>query len=315
MIPVLIVGYKRVEELSTLFRKTLESGVKKVYVALDGIDSEIGSQVTREIESEINKIASNFCDLELKVWVREKNLGSALSVMTAIEWAFQFEEALVILEDDLEISSELFVYFANQLQNISNDSKVLMSSGSNVFRGESKDVLSGHSNYPIVWGWLTTKNKWQVIRNGIFIQELNFEKPLPRTVKIFLETGRIRALSGLIDAWDVPLAAFMKAKGYKSLIPSRNLVSNIGFDRNATHTTSNVWPLGVGLEKLDSDESDYSYCFDKEMEVLVFDIKWWHFFSKLKLRMFAFSKTGDIQKSRMHDRFLTVPIPRSDSHI
>jgi len=313
MIPVLIVGYKRVEELSNLLRATLESGVRRIYVAVDAIDSEIGSEATHKIETQIHQIATDFPDAQIRTWIRERNLGSGLSVMTAIEWAFQFEDSLVILEDDLEISTDLFSYFVSQLQYIDRDPKVLMSSGSNVFRGKSSKVLSGYSNYPVVWGWVTTKEKWQVIRNGIFTQHLIFKSPLPLTVKIFLETGRIRALSGLIDAWDVPLAAFMKANDCKCLIPSRNLVSNIGFDRNATHTTSNVWPLGVGLEEIDLNTANYSYCFDKDMESLVFKIRWWHLFSKLKLRIFAAFKPAVIEASQMNENFLRILIPRPDS--
>lgn len=313
MIPVLIIGYKRVEELSTLLRKTLESGVTRIYIAVDAIDSDMGSEVTRKIESQILQISSEFHKSQLKIWIRDNNLGSALSVLSAIEWAFQFEESLAILEDDLEISQELFDYFANQLQYLKMDPKVLMSSGSNVFRGKSKETSSGYAHYPVAWGWITTKEKWEVIRGGIFIEELIFEKPLRLNVRFFLETGRIRALSGLIDAWDVPLAAFMKAKGFKCLIPGTNLVSNIGFDRNATHTTSNVWPLGVELEKYDSSLSDYSYCFDEEMESLVLAIKWRHLFSKLKLRLLTNSKSAHLQTSQMYNKFSRIPIPRMDS--
>jgi len=313
MIPVLIVGYKRIDEISTLLRKTLESGVTKIYIAVDAIDSDLGSEVTREIESRILQISSEFRQSQLKVWIRENNLGSALSVISAIEWAFQFEESLAIIEDDLEISSDLFDYFSQQLQFINEDPKVLMSSGSNAFRGKSKKVSSGYSHYPIVWGWTTTKEKWQVIRSGIFAEELIFQNPLALNVRKFLETGHSRALSGLIDAWDVPLAAFMKAGGYKCLIPSTNLVSNQGFDTNATHTTSNVWPLGVAIEKYDSDVSDYSYCFDEEMESLVLLIKWWHSFSKGKLRLISTLKRENIQTSQMYDSFLRIPIPRTDS--
>lgn len=313
MIPVLIVGYKRIDEISTLLRKTLESGVTKIYIAVDAIDSDLESEVTRRIESRILQISSEAPQCQLKVWMRENNLGSALSVISAIEWAFQFEESLAIIEDDLEISSELFDYFSHQLQFINEDPKVLMSSGSNVFRGKSKKVSSGYSHYPIVWGWTTTKERWQVIRNGIFAKEIIFQNPLALNVRKFLEAGRSRALAGLIDAWDVPLAAFMKAGGYKCLIPSTNLVSNQGFDANATHTTSNVWPLGVSIENYDSDVSDYSYCVDEEMESLVLSIKWWHLFSKSKFRLISALKREHIETSWMYDNFSRIPIPGMDS--
>ncbi len=309
MIPILLVGYKRVTELTQLLRNSLEFGATRVYIAIDAIDSENDFPITAKFESNIAAIAKDYPDREIKVWIRSRNLGSSLSVISAIEWAFQFEETLAILEDDLEISEELLAFFSTQIQLLELDQKMLMISGSNPFRGKSKREPSGYSHYPVVWGWATTRGKWTVIRDGIFDSDCNFEEPIKVRVKNFLEAGRTRALSRLIDAWDVPLATFMRAKGYKCLIPNANLVSNIGYDGNATHTNAKKWPLGVEIEDLGTLEMSYAQNYDAQMESLILGVKRRHILSKIKLKVFAIAKNVKVQETLLFEDFSKIAIP------
>jgi hypothetical protein len=190
------------------------------------------------------------------------------------------------------------------------DSKNLMLSGSNPFRGLSEAARSGYSHYPVVWGWATTRSKWVVIREGILSSDNIFvESAIQMKIKNFLEVGRLRALSRVIDAWDVPLAAFMRAQGYKCLIPNANLVSNTGYDQNATHTTRQKWPLGVAIEEIENFEANYSQNYDLQMESLILCIKQRHFFSKLKLKLFILLKKEKSQNLRLMQDFSSIVIP------
>jgi len=312
LIPVLLVGYKRVVELSELLRKTLESGALRVYIAIDAAKSDEVNSTNLEFESTIAKIANDFPTRKIEVWIRDSNLGSSLSVLTGIEWAFQFEDSLAILEDDLQISEQLLSYFSSQTKLFEIDKKILMVSGSNPFRGITKGALAGYSHYPVVWGWATTRKNWEIMRQGIFDTEISFEKSTKLRVKNFLITGKKRAQSQLIDAWDVPLAAFMRAQEYKCLIPNINLVSNIGFDVFATHTTSRRWPLGVEIEEIDSFEMNYSQNYDIQMESLVLGVKNRHMFSILKLKLTSLVKRKKVQSSQLSLEFSRIRIPRGD---
>ena len=120
---MLLVGYKRVVELSELLRKTLESGALRVYVAIDGVKSHEENSTNLEFESTIAQVANDFPKQQVKIWIRDKNLGSSLSVLSGIEWAFQFEDSLAILEDDLQISEQLLSYFSSQMKLFEIDKK------------------------------------------------------------------------------------------------------------------------------------------------------------------------------------------------
>ena len=313
MIPVLLIGYKREVELGELLRKTLESGALRVYIAIDAVKSHEENSTNLEFESTIAKVANDFPKQQVKIWIRDKNLGSSLSVLSGIEWAFQFEDLLAILEDDLQISEQLLSYFSSQMKLFEIDKKILMLSGSNPFRGISKGAPAGYSHYPVVWGWATTRKNWEIMRYGILNTENSFEVSTKLSVKNFLLTGKKRAQSQLIDAWDVPLAAFMRAQGYKCLIPNVNLVSNNGFDDFATHTTSQRWPLGVEIEEIKSFETNYSYNYDLQMESLVLGIKYRHMFSILKLNLTLLVKRKRIQYSQLSQEFSRIRIPKGDT--
>lgn len=310
MIPVLLVGYKRVDQLTGLLRKSIECGATRIYIAIDAVDSENGISIANEFESRIAEIILDFPESEINVWLRKENLGSSLSVITAIEWAFQFEETVAVLEDDLDISIKLLDFFSTQVKMLVVDSKILMLSGSNPFRGLSKTECSGYSHYPVVWGWATTRSKWNVIREGILNANYPFEDPtIQIRVRNFLEAGRNRAQSRLIDAWDVPLAAFMRARGYKCLIPSANLVSNTGYDQNATHTTKKKWPLGVAIEEGGNFDEEYSQNYDPQMESLILGIKRRHIFSKLKLKISTLLRRKKIPNFLLAQEFSAIVIP------
>lgn len=311
MIPVLIIGYKRVKEFSQLLQKCLESGAKEIYVAIDAEDSENNTSKNLQFEQIIADISREFPESKVNSWYRKMNLGSSLSVISAIEWAFQYEESLAILEDDLEISEHLLDFFTDQVEVLELSEKDLMVTGSNTFRGRSGKELSGYSHYPVVWGWATTRKKWVTMKEGMLSSNYRFEPSTKRMIRNFLEAGRTRALSRLIDAWDVPLAAFMKAHGFRCLIPSVNLVSNIGFDENATHTKSKKWPLGVDIEIINGFETSYSQNYDAQMESLILGIKRRHVFSRVKLKISTRMKKEEIQNYLLQQDLLRIEIPVS----
>ena len=309
MIPVLIVGYKRVDEIDVLIRKSIEFGAVRLYVAIDLVSGQ--SEIMDSVKERVNKIKQEFPVKEITTWYRDSNLGSALSVISAIDWVFQFEESLAVIEDDLEISESLLQFLDSRVAILRSDPRILMVSGCNPFREIFKEKTAGYSHYPVVWGWATTRDKWLLIKTGILSSDFSYGRGLDLRVKNFLETGRLRAQSRLIDAWDVPLSGFMRGLGYKCLIPGANLVSNLGFDKHATHTTTKVWPLGSPLEKMSGIPEDYTEDYDKLMESLIFKIKWYHTFSKLRIKLLSVLNLEKLDTKLLRQALLEIPIPQS----
>ena len=282
MIPVLIVGYKRVIELQNLAESCISQGAEKIYIAIDG-NRQGEPSVIKKFKQLLIELKKNAPKVEIYTWIRHENLGSAASVITAIDWALKYENEIAILEDDLIISDQLLEYLTVNMKSLTVEK--LMITGTNVFENQSLIKRTGKTHFPVVWGWATSNQNWQRMRQGIFSPELSYQKSTKRRVRSFLETGRIRAQKRQIDAWDVPLAAWMYANSYLCLVPSTNLVSNRGFGESATHTAFDKWPLNLSINSIiqieESWNDDSQVCnFDDDMIKNVLKIRIKHAVSK-----------------------------------
>jgi hypothetical protein len=313
-IPVLIVGYRRVEELKLLALECLKQDCSHLYIAIDG-----AKEGQRSLRADFEEVYRNlmllYPEKEISIWMRDHNLGSAASVITAIDWAFQNEEYLAIIEDDLVISPHLINYWSTNIGKVSGNR--LMITGTNAFSQFSVSKSTAITHFPVVWGWATTREQWRLMREGIFSKKLEFPRELNLSLRGFLITGRKRALRGLIDAWDVPLSAWMFAGKYECLMPSVNLVSNIGFGEEATHTVSDSWPLNLEIEALSSleeswDESKQCRNFDHEMMEMVLGIKPKHAFSKIVDGISTRLKSTNNGLVSLEEKVDSLAIPRSE---
>jgi hypothetical protein len=241
-LPVLVIGYARHRTLIELIKTILENQPTKVYIALDGPTDDSVLEKQTVIVEEIDALSKETA-IEIQLNHRRANLGSGAGVISAIDWFFSNEKAGIILEDDLEVDSFFFKYMNEVTPFLEKDASVLMASGTRF--DETVDDTTSLCSYPIVWGWATNHEKWHVMRKLIFETSGTYGNHIRLSERFYWNTGKRRALKSQIDAWDVPLAAGMRKKEFFCLVPPFNLVTNIGFDSMATHTTEAIWPLGL----------------------------------------------------------------------
>ena len=249
--PVLIVTYARPEGLERILKSAIEAGITVFYVAIDGPRNKEIADFQSEMSKLLQKFAIDF-SLDLNIWQREENLGAACSVLTAINWFFQSETAGIILEDDLVPSLDFFSFSSRALDKYENHSEVWSIAGSRILGSNENTGLSDWSSYPMIWGWATWASKWKVMYPLLTTKpRFSILTSLSPTAN-FWSVGAHRSLRGLIDAWDIPLANAQRISKKYSLIPPTNLISNIGFDKNATHTRDATFPLNHPIELLPS---------------------------------------------------------------
>jgi hypothetical protein len=99
------------------------------------------------------------------------------------------------------------------------------------------------SRYALIWGWATWRRAWQHYRvdaferpevdwSRILWQKAIFRKSVVRHWNRLL--GRVR--DGTIDTWDYQWSFAIWKLGGLVCVPRVNMVANIGFDQNGTHT-------------------------------------------------------------------------------
>ena len=275
-IPCLIIAYARSVNVEKLVRDLHLQGENLFYVAIDGARSSDISKIQDDLLLRLSSLTEEL-SISIKIWHRSENMGIAISVITALDWFFSHEEFGLVLEDDLQVSSDLLGFVENSLQ--ISDADTVIWSGNRFFPHPESCVLS---SYPATWGWATTKRNWLLMRNSI----VNF--PKPKINKLFSSDyqfwllGALRVYLGKIDTWDIPVALFMKNESKYSMLPPRNLVSNIGADSFASHTLISDFPIGIPVETLDVVELDSSKIvtreYDRKLRVLVYKVKLRHFF-------------------------------------
>ena len=288
--PVLIVTYARPIGLTRLLEVSHASGVRDIYVAIDGPKNEVVASKQVAILKAIKDFEVDK-NLKLKVWQRDKNLGAAVSVVTAIDWFFQNENAGLILEDDLIPSLDFFRFANAGLETYERNKDIWMISGSRMNPIVQNETNNDWSYYPMIWGWATWRSRWSVMKSafasGNKMANTRFFSPRAN----FWKVGALRAKSGIVDAWDMPLAYFQWSNSKFSVIPPVNLVTNVGFDAAATHTSGEDFPLNHPIMDLpksfwlqETPDAVNARKYDRELERNLFGIKWNHAFLNIYRR-------------------------------
>lgn len=182
---------------------------------------------------------------------RQQNLGCRQAVSTAIDWFFEQEEAGIILEDDCLPHPTFFSYCEELLNHYRDDTRVMHINGSNIMRGwlHDHDYSYYFSHHSAIWGWASWRRAWQHYDVNTFllpeIQNKNY------FWKRFFNSLEARMLlrplwathNNQLDTWDYQWSFALLIQSGLSIMPSVNLISNIGFGGEATHTfnTSHPW--------------------------------------------------------------------------
>lgn len=241
--PVLILGFNRPELFRNALAKTLEAGSRRIYIALDG--PRRGNALDKVQTQEVQTIAQEFAESnQVRLLVRKENLGCKQAVSEGISWFFRNEEAGIILEDDISPSSSFFTFCDLMLAQYANDKRVFSIAG---YRAKKDVQANGEiifSKYPQVWGWATWRRAWlgydaelSSWRSGGGSLSRNIHPKLNPLARKYWTDIFDSCKAGEIDTWDYQLTYLSLAKDGLTAIPPVNLVKNIGFGKEATHTT------------------------------------------------------------------------------
>lgn len=239
--PILFLIFNRPKETQILFNAIREAKPKKLYVAADGPRSngkdELACKKTKDILNQID------WECELITLFREENLGCGKAVSSAITWFFENEEEGIVLEDDCLPSSDFFRFTDAMLEKYRTDDRIGHVCGCNFQDG----IKRGNGDYYYsklthVWGWASWRRVWS--KYDFLMKGL--EKAIENDVlsgltdnklsKKMLYNAFTRTKQGEIDTWDYQYLFLNQVSGSLSIIPNYNMISNIGFNADGTHT-------------------------------------------------------------------------------
>jgi len=255
--PVLMVIFNRQDNARRVFDAVRQAKPKQLFIAADGprpdrIGEKERCDQTRKIAQEVDwpcEVHTDFLD---------KNIGPCLRVPMAISWFFDHVEQGIILEDDCLPDQSFFSFCGEMLERYKNDEKVMNISGNNfqdgIKRGDSSYYFS---RYPSTWGWATWRRAWKLYDTNMsrfpaFIKEKRIKSIVPDKDKgeqRYWLTFFTKEHAGKFIFWDVKWLFTIWSYGAVSVIPNNNLVTNIGFGADATHTKGELG-LSIPLKPL-----------------------------------------------------------------
>lgn len=242
-LPILMLAFNRPNLTRQVFDAVKKYKPVKLYIAADGARKHIVEDFqkcvqTRAIFSEID------WECEVFYLFREENLGCGKAVSTAITWFFDNEEEGVILEDDCLPDESFFTYCKSLLNFHRHNHQVMHIGGSNFQSGKKfGDASYYYSSIPHVWGWATWRRAWKkydfnlsdlnyFLNNNIIEKYVGKGKINDFWLEVFCKMNQKK-----IDTWDYQWQYTIWNNNGLSIIPQVNLIKNIGFGADATHTT------------------------------------------------------------------------------
>jgi hypothetical protein len=241
-IPILFLGFNRPDLATTVLSRLRECGVTKLYVAIDG--PRYGNERDLLLCKQMHSVVDDIDWAEEKLILnRTDNLGCGRAVSEAITWFFQHEEMGIIIEDDCLPDSSFF-QFCEKMLNRHADNECVWSIAGTSLIPESASPAKSHffSKYSGIWGWATWRRAWESYRYDLsFMSPDEWEKTVAGQCENAVERGYWlhilgMMLEGKIDTWDFQVQFCAWKQNALHVTSSVNLVQNIGFRSDATHT-------------------------------------------------------------------------------
>ncbi len=230
--PILFIIFNRPDSTRRVFEAIKKARPTQLFISADGPrEDKIGEKEKCEETRKITEAIDWPCEVGRNY--SEANKGCKIGVSSAVTWFFENVPAGIILEDDCLPDPSFFPYCQELLERYKDDDKIKMISGDNFQQGNIRGDGSYYfSKLPQIWGWATWKHAWDNF--DLEMKGLDENNTIPSFWRLHFKHIR----DNNIDTWDAQwVYSIMKADGL-SITPNANLIENIGFDENATHTNS-----------------------------------------------------------------------------
>lgn len=233
--PVLLIAFNRPAQTTRVFEQIKKAKPTQLFVAVDGPRN---TQEAKTVE-QVKAIFNIDWECELHTLYRTQNLGCKLAVSSAITWFFEHTEQGIILEDDCLPNDDFFVFCSNMLKLYEKDVTVGHVSGFTLVEFD-KQIQQNHIliSYSHIWGWATWKRVWDNYTTTP-LKDYKFRFDLvPGNLnnKLLWYRNLLLTHKNKIDTWDFQNQYLNWVHGLKSVSPADNMVVNIGFGDNSTHT-------------------------------------------------------------------------------
>lgn len=243
--PILILTHKRFNSVKLIVNELKKIKPKQIYLANNPLPIEATQEEIKN-QKKIIKLFDNLpWDYILKKKIHPEHLDVKNSIVQSINWFFSNVEYGIILEDDCIPCPSFFYFCQTILIKYLDNQKIMHICGSNFQKIHNHKFSYYFSKYNHVWGWASWKRAW-----NLYDKDITFWPKLKKSDKwikinpLWLERRYWDYFFSLcfnnkIITWDYQWLACIWNYNGISIIPNKNLITNVGFDKYATNTKKN----------------------------------------------------------------------------
>lgn len=241
-VPVLLLVYKRPQHVARVIEALRAVQCPTLYVAADGPRHDIAGEAARCAAARAAALQVDWpCRVETRFL--ETNHGCARAVSSAITWFFEHHDRGIILEEDCIPHPSFFRFCDELLEVYADDDRIGVITGNNFQRGHVRGSASYYfSRYPHCWGWATWRRAWARFdfdACAAYQDDPSPHRSLPAlgfSEAAYWAAMRRLTVAGFADSWANRWMHSLWRHDMLTITPQRNLVVNIGFGPDATHT-------------------------------------------------------------------------------
>lgn len=242
--PVIYIFFNRPEVTRRTFSALREQRPSRLYLIADGPRPDNPADTLRCTETRALVEAMLDWDCEVTRDYSAINLGCGRRISTGLTAAFALLGEAIVLEDDILPHPDFFSFCDDQLEAHRNDPHIHAISG---FQPLGRYAPSGGpvvpSTFTGIWGWASWQRAWTgycfdiagTWRNALIRQGV---RDYLRNDLNFLTHSRNfdELTENKVDTWDFQWSFMLFAQRRVMLFSTVNLIENLGFGADATHT-------------------------------------------------------------------------------
>lgn len=247
--PVLLIVFNRPKPAHRVFEAVRQARPARLYIAADGPRPNRPGDAANCTETRALIADGIDWPCEVHRLFHHENLGCGQGPAAAISWFFDHESEGIVLEDDCLPTLSFFQFCQEMLVRYRHDTRVMHIGGGNFSSEARQPALAGAESYYFSgrvhsWGWASWKRAWQYFDFYLaLLPELRRRGALPGIYPSLLErTYWLRKFEAVrtgpqpAHIWDYQWHFTVAAHGGLTIVPTMNLITNIGFGDDATHT-------------------------------------------------------------------------------
>ena len=253
--PILLITFNRPDHTRRVLERILEAKPQELYVFQDGAREGNANDAAKcaEVRQVIDTLWNNYLSQavaenekqqpHLHRYYSDINLGCGPGPMTGITWFFDNVEQGIVMEDDCLAHPDFFPYCEELLNRYKGTEAKFINA--TLYDDSWTCVDSyGFSRYMITGAWASYREVWQGFDLDLHTMDAKaFGKIVYELTQNKVEANwwyfkvlEIKQDRSKKSYWDYQMQIHLFNQHAYTIHPQKNLISNIGFDAEGTHT-------------------------------------------------------------------------------